>query len=39
VKWKGCVVLKKGGRVDVVDDKDDGWTEIVFRGKHLFADE
>jgi hypothetical protein len=38
VRWKGCIVLKKGARVDVID-QGEGSTEIVVRGKHLFADE
>jgi hypothetical protein len=38
VKWKGCIVLKRGTRVDVVDH-DENWTEIVVRGKHWFTDE
>ena len=38
VHWKGCIVLKRGARVAIVDH-DDQWTEIVVRGKHWFADE
>jgi hypothetical protein len=38
VRWKGCVVLKKGTKVDVVES-DDQWTEIVVKGKHWFTDE
>ena len=38
VKWKGCIVLKRGTRVDIIDHGDQ-WTEIVVRGKHWFADE
>jgi hypothetical protein len=38
VRWKGCIVLKQGVRVEVVDH-DDQWTEIIARGKHWFADE
>jgi hypothetical protein len=38
VKWKGCIVLKQGRRVDVIDHGE-GSTEIVVHGKHLFADE
>ncbi len=37
-KWKGCIVLKQGTAVDVIDH-DDSWTEIVIKGKHWFADE
>src|SRR5271166_7027661 len=38
VRWKGCVYLKKGAQVDVVASDDEG-TEIVYRGKHWFADD
>ncbi len=38
VRWKGCIWLKKGMSVDVVDH-DDQLTEIVVKGKHWFADE
>jgi hypothetical protein len=38
VKWKGCIWLKQGTKVDVIDH-DDSWTEIVINGKHWFADE
>jgi hypothetical protein len=38
VRWKGCVYLKKGAQVDVVGSDDEG-TEIVYRGKHWFADD
>ncbi len=38
VKWKGCIWLRKGMSVDVVDH-DDQLTEIVVNGKHWFADE
>jgi hypothetical protein len=38
VKWKGCLWLKAGTRVDVVAH-DDWSTEIVVHGKHWFADE
>jgi len=38
VKWKGCIVLKRGTKVDVIDH-DDQWTEIIVKGKHWFADE
>ena len=38
VKWKGCILLKRGTKVDVVES-DDQWTEIVVKGKHWFADE
>jgi hypothetical protein len=38
VKWKGCIRLKKGTKVDVVES-DDQWTEIIVKGKHWFTDE
>jgi hypothetical protein len=38
VHWKGCIWLKKGISVGVVDH-DDELTEIVVKGKHWFADE
>ncbi len=38
VHWKGCVLLKKGAQVDVVGSDDEG-TEIVYQGKHWFADD
>ena len=38
VRWKGCLWLKKGVQVDVVGS-DDAGTEIVYRGKHWFADD
>jgi hypothetical protein len=38
VRWKGCVYLKKGEQVDVVGSDDEG-TEIVYRGRHWFADD
>jgi hypothetical protein len=38
VHWKGCIVLKRGTRVEIVE-QDDQWTEIIVRGKHWFADE
>jgi hypothetical protein len=38
VKWKGCIWLKQGTKVDVIDH-DDQWTEIFINGKHWFADE
>jgi hypothetical protein len=38
VRWKGCVWLRKGARVDVVDS-DDSSTEIIYKGKHWFADD
>jgi hypothetical protein len=38
VKWRGCIALKSGTQVDVLD-ADPQATEIVYRGKHWFADE
>jgi hypothetical protein len=38
VHWKGCIALKKGTSVEVVES-DDQWTEIIFKGKHWFTDE
>jgi hypothetical protein len=39
VRWKGCVLLKKGEQVDVVDvDKTDGANEIIYNGRHWFSD-
>jgi hypothetical protein len=38
VKWKGCIVLKRGTRVDVVDEQEES-TEIIIGGKHWFTDE
>lgn len=38
VHWKGCIEVKRGTRVDVVN-QDEESTEIVLKGKHWFADE
>ncbi len=38
VKWKGCIELKRGTSVEVVKQDDEG-TEIIFKGKHWFADQ
>ena len=38
VRWKGCLSLKKGAQVDVVGGGDSS-TEILYLGKHWFADE
>ena len=39
VNWKGCIVLKKGDQVDLVDvAKTDGANEIIYKGKHWFTD-
>jgi hypothetical protein len=36
--WKGCIWLKKGRKVEILDH-DDQWTEVLVNGKHWFADE
>ncbi len=38
VKWKGCIELKRGTSVEVVKQDDEG-SEIIFNGKHWFADQ
>jgi hypothetical protein len=38
VRWNGCIELKRGTKVQIVKQDDEG-TEIVLRGKHWFADE
>jgi hypothetical protein len=38
VKWQGCIDLKAGTQVDVLN-ADDQVTEILHKGKHWFADE
>jgi hypothetical protein len=39
VRWRGCIWLKKGEQVNVVDvDKTDGANEIIYKGKHWFTD-
>jgi hypothetical protein len=38
VKWKGCIVVKRGTCVDVVEQQEQS-TEIVIRGKHWITDE
>jgi hypothetical protein len=38
VNWKGCIMLKRGTKVNVIDH-DDWSTEILVKGKHWFADE
>ena len=39
VKWKGCIALRKGEKVDLVNvDEPDGANEIIYRGKHWFTD-
>jgi hypothetical protein len=39
VRWKGCIVLKKGEPVDVVDvDSPGGAVEIIYHGRHWFSD-
>ena len=38
VQWKGCIVVKRGTCVDVVDQHEQS-TEIVVGDKHWFTDE
>jgi len=38
VKWKGCIVVRRGTCVDVVVQQEQS-TEIVIRGKHWITDE
>jgi hypothetical protein len=38
VKWKGCIWMKRGAKVDVID-RDEWSTEILVNGKHWFADD
>ena len=38
VKWKGCIMVRRGTCVDVVEQQEQS-TEIVIRGKHWFTDE
>jgi hypothetical protein len=38
VKWKGCIWLRQGTQVDVIDH-DDQWSEVLVNGKHWFTDE
>jgi hypothetical protein len=38
VRWKSCILLKKGTNVDVLAS-DDYSTEIIIKGKHWFTDE
>jgi hypothetical protein len=38
VKWKGCIVLRQGTKVNVIV-RDAESTEIIVNGKHWFADE
>ena len=38
VKWRGCILLRQGTKVDVIEHGDQ-WTEILINGKHWFADE
>jgi hypothetical protein len=39
VQWKGCITLKRGTQVDIVDQDEGFLTEIVIKGRHWFADE
>jgi hypothetical protein len=36
-KWKGCILLKKGDAVDLVD-ADESSNEIIYQGRHWFSD-
>lgn len=38
VRWKGCIFLKQGTQVDLVESIEQS-TEIVVKGKHWFTDE
>ena len=37
-RWEGCVILKKGTEVEVIDS-DVMQTEIVYNKKHWFSDQ
>jgi hypothetical protein len=38
-KWKGCIQLKKGDEVDLVNvEPADGSNEIIYKGRHWFSD-
>jgi len=37
VRWQGCIILKKGEPVDLIE-ADEGYTEIVYHGRHWFTD-
>jgi hypothetical protein len=38
VRWKGCVTIKKGTQVEIVDSGG-GSTEIIYKTRRWFADE
>jgi hypothetical protein len=39
VRWKGCIVIKKGEQVDLVEvEKISGSNEVIYKGKHWFTD-
>jgi hypothetical protein len=39
VQWKGCILLKKGDKVDLVNvEPADGSNEIIYQGRHWFSD-
>jgi hypothetical protein len=39
VKWKGCIALRKGEKVDVVGvDETDGSNEIIYKNRRWFSD-
>jgi hypothetical protein len=35
--WKGCILIKKGEEVDLVD-ADDSSNEIIYQRRHWFSD-
>jgi hypothetical protein len=38
-QWKGCIQLKKGDKVDLVNvEPADGSNEIIYKGRHWFSD-
>jgi len=37
-RWKGCIVIKKGTEVEVIQS-DDQQSEIVYKKKHWFSDQ
>ena len=39
VRWKGCIVIKKGEQVDLVEvEKISGSNEVIYKGKHWYTD-
>jgi hypothetical protein len=37
VRWQGCITIKKGEPVDLVETYE-GYTEIIYHGRHWFLD-